>query len=90
MAKGQHLSAYQQKIVKRYYEHLDSATTLKLQELVSDLYLASDAKASARLWKSARAALIKTGVEEAKIEKLASANDVKGLASLVGELSALK
>ena len=90
MAKGQHLSAYQQKIVKRYYEHLDSAATLKLQELVSDLYLAADAKASARLWKSAGTALAKVGVEPERIAKLASTNDVKGLAALVGEIAARK
>ena len=40
MAKHQNLSAYQQKIVKRYYEHADSITIQKLQELVSELYLA--------------------------------------------------
>ena len=40
MAKGRDLSASQSKIVKRYYDNLDTAMTQKLGEMVSDLYLA--------------------------------------------------
>src|SRR6185503_20548995 len=59
MAKGQHLSHYQQGIVKRYYENKDTLATQKLGEIVGELYLAmGDAKKSEKLWKSAKTALL--------------------------------
>ena len=46
MAKGQHLTPHQQRIVSRYYEHADTVAITKLQEAVSDLYLATTPKAA--------------------------------------------
>lgn len=86
MAKGQHLTGYQRGIVKRYYEHADTLAITKLQELVSDLYLAESPKAAAKLWASAKTALQKLGVDPAQAEKIAAAGDVKELARIVGEL----
>lgn len=86
MAKGQHLSSYQRGIVKRYYEHIDTIALQKLGEVVSDLYLATPAKAG-KLWDSARAALQKTGADPKDFEKIVAARDLQGLARLVNELS---
>jgi hypothetical protein len=87
MAKGQHLSRHQKGIVNRYYEHADTITLTKLQEIVSDLYLATGDKAAAKLWKSAETALAKTGADAPRVAKILADKNVVALATLVGELS---
>lgn len=88
MAKGQHLSSYQQGIVKRYYDHLDSAVLHKLQEAVGEIYLAAgEEKKLDKLWKSVAAALAKTPIEPAKVERVVVSRDVKLLAEFVAQLA---
>ncbi|MGH7133639.1 MAG: hypothetical protein ACREJO_17040 [Phycisphaerales bacterium] len=86
MAKHQNLSAYQQKIVKRYYEHADSITIQKLQELVSELYLA-EGKSADKLWKRAEELLTKAQAEPAKVHKLVTSRDPKAFAEIVAKLA---
>ena len=86
-AKGQHLSNHQRKIVNRYYEHLDTITITKLQELVSDLYLCESAKKRDQLWKRVETALGKMGPSESRVRKILDEQDVENLAGLVGELA---
>lgn len=86
MAKGQYLSSHQRGIVNRYYANLDSITMSKLQEIVSDLFLAPDTKTREKLWKSARNALLKTGMEPAKVEKLVATGNVESFATAVADL----
>lgn len=89
MAKGQHLSRYQQGIVRRFYLHRGSILLTRLQELVSDLALAEGTKADT-LWKRAGETLGKLETEpplpKSRIELILSNRDVSGLAKLVGEL----
>lgn len=87
MAKGQHLSRYQEGIVRRYYDHADTAALQRLAELVSELYVAEDEKAAARMWKSAATALAKTPVEPRIAQQAIAARDIKKLAELVASLS---
>ena len=63
MAKGQHLSAYQQKIVGRYYENIDTISLQKLSEAVGELYLCTDEKKAARLWTTVEGALMVALIE---------------------------
>lgn len=86
MAKGQYLSKRQEGIVHRYYEHLDSTALGKLGELVSDLYLAADAKQQDRLWGQVRTALDKTAANDAQVSKILTERNLQGLAGLLGEL----
>ena len=86
MAKGQFFTPHQKGIVKRYYEHKDSLMHQKLSEAVSDLYLCTDEKKAARLWKTAQTALLNAGASKPKVEKLVAARDLEGLARLVSEL----
>ena len=44
---------YQQKIIKRYYDNLDTVALQRLAELVTDLYLA-EGKKRERVWQSYR------------------------------------
>lgn len=82
MAKGQHLSGYQRSIVKRYYNNLDTITMTRLQELVSDLYLAEGKKAE-NLWKKAETLLAKTDARGAEVRELIEKRDIKKLAEVV-------
>ena len=91
MAKGQHLSAHQQKIVKRYYQQLDTIAVQKLSELVSDLFLATgDAKKQERLWAQVTTYLPKVDAEETRVRRILAQKDLKDLATLVNEAAAAK
>ena len=86
MPKGQHLSAYQQGIVKRYYEHKDGLMVQKLQEHVSELYLADSPKKTEKLWKSVETALGNLKATNTDVAKVLATKDVKALAELVQKL----
>ena len=51
------LSHHQRKIVERYYERKDEIMLTRLQELVTDLYLAETEKKRESLWKRADQAM---------------------------------
>ncbi len=91
MAKGQNLTPHQRGIVQRYYEHFDTVQVTRLQELVSDLFIAEksgDAKTADKLWKKADEALARLKVEPARAARATQARDAAALARLVGELTA--
>ena len=87
MAKGQHLSSYQKKIVNRYYEHLDTIAITKIAEATSELYLCEDPKKAERLWKSVENALEKTAAGDKEVRAVLTRRDIAGLAKLVNKLS---
>jgi hypothetical protein len=86
MAKGQHLSAYQQGIVKRYYQNKDTLATQKLGELVSELYLCESPKKAEKIWKQVETALLNAGANKARVAKIMEDKDLTKLAALVNEL----
>mgnify|MGYP006910106965 CR=1 FL=1 len=90
MAKGQYLSKHQKGIVNRYYEHADTRVITKLQELVSEIYLATDSKAADKLWKSAKLQLEHTSTPGGKIDQIVQARDIKAFADLVVIIAAGK
>lgn len=57
------LSRHQKKIVERYYTHRDTIMLTKLQELVTELYLAQAKGTRQALWKRARTAMENLGVK---------------------------
>jgi hypothetical protein len=79
------LTPYQQKIVKRYYDNLDTLQLQRLSDLVAELYLAEDKK-RARLWKNAAAAMQKLGVPQNRIDHLVKQANPALLAELVKDL----
>lgn len=87
MAKGQHLSRHQEKIVKRYYEHRDTIALSKLQEVVSELYLAESPAKTKKLWASAEKALKNAGASPDEVAKVLEEQDPAKLASLVTRLN---
>lgn len=86
MARGQHLSRHQKGIVKRYYEHKDTIALGKLQEIVSELYLAESEAKRRKLWASAALALKNAGASPADIDRLTTEDDPAKLASLITRL----
>jgi len=55
-------SSYQQGVIGRYYDKMDTIMLGKLQELVTELYLAKDTPKEDRLWDRAQKAMIKLKV----------------------------
>lgn len=78
-------SSHQQKIIKRYYNNLDTIQLQKLAETVTDLYLAEGKKVE-RLWKTAVAAMVKLEVPQQRIDILVKSQNLEQLAKLVKEL----
>jgi hypothetical protein len=77
---------HQQKIIKRYYDNLDTITMQKLGELVGDLYLAQGKKRQT-VWKNIEAALKKLEVPQGRIDVLKQKDDPAAVAELVKELT---
>ena len=61
MAKKEY-SSYQQSVIQRYYDNMDTIMLGKLQELVTELYLAKDTPKEDRLWDRAQKAMTKLKV----------------------------
>ena len=87
MAHGQDYSGGQRKIIDRYYEHKDTIATQKLGEIVSDLYLNTDARKADQLWDRAAKALANITVNRAQVDKVLSERKVEPLAQLINELA---
>lgn len=86
MAKGQFHTQYQKGIIKRYYENLGDLSAQKLGELVSDMYLETNAKRLEQMWKSAEGSLLKLGANQVRVAKVVSERNLQALAKLVEEL----
>lgn len=84
MAK-QEYTKYQQKIIGRYYENLDTIMLQKLQELVTELYLAGSEKEKAKLWERAHKAMVQLEIPPEVINKIIQSHKVETLASHVEE-----
>lgn len=83
----QELSSYQRKIVDRYYSNIDTISLTKLQESVSELYLAETDKKKEKLWKTVETALAKFPEVSARAAAVMKSRDVKALAELVEKLA---
>lgn len=82
-------SAHQQKIIKRYYNNLDTIALQRLAELVGELYLATGKKKD-KAWQSAAKTMEKLEVPKSRIEHLLKAQKPELVAELVKELQAKK
>ena len=78
---------YQQNIIKKYYENLDTISLQKLGEQVTELYLA-EGKAREKAWKRVVATLEKLKVPASRIEHLVQQDNPAMVAKLLEELLA--
>jgi hypothetical protein len=81
------LTKYQQSIVKKYYENLDTALLQRLGEQVGDLYLA-EGKKRAKLWETVEKSLLKLGVPKSRVATIVKSDDARQLAKVLQELLA--
>lgn len=82
------LSRHQQSIVKRYYKNLDTIVAQRLQEIVTELYLAESDRKRVTLWKKAKTQLDKTPADATQVQQIVEDGDVERLAKLVNDLVA--
>lgn len=80
-------SAYQDRIIRNYYQNRDAIALQKLSEMVTDLYLA-EGKSLDRLWTRVETALEKLDVPKSRIDHLVAARNPSLVANLVQELTA--
>ena len=78
---------YQQKAIKNYYDNREAISLQRLQELVTELFLATGKKRDT-LWKRIEGHLEKLGVKPERIEYLRSKDDPALSAKVVEELMA--
>jgi hypothetical protein len=82
-------SKHQQKIIKRYYDNIDTIALQRLADLAGELYLASGKKKE-KAWQSAAKAMEQLKVPAPRIEHLLRQQNPVLIAELVKELQAKK
>lgn len=80
-------SSYQKKVISRYYDNIDTIMLGKLQELVTELYLADSQKKSDRLWDRAHKAMIKIKIKPAIMDHIMKTRSVEVFAKNVQDWS---
>lgn len=78
---------YQQKIIKNYYQNYDALALQRLQEQVTELYLA-EGKARDRMWQQVTKSLEKLKVPAPRIKHVVESDDPSLLAKLMEDLLA--
>jgi len=76
----QEYSEHQKKVISKYYNHLDIIMLQKLQELVSELYLADSEAKQNRLWERVHKAMVNLKVPPEIMEHIMGKRDVEILA----------
>lgn len=76
---------HQQNIIRKYYENRDTIALQRVQELVTELYLASGKK-RAKYWEQLTLHLTKLGIPAARIEHLVAQDNPELVAQLVKSL----
>lgn len=79
-------SPYQQKIIRNYYRNGAQIGTQRLAELVTEIYLATNAKKVDKLWEQVSNALDKVELGQVRKDHLLKSRDPKLLAEFVKEL----
>ena len=82
---GKEFTQYQKKLINRYYDNLDTMMLQKLQELVTELYLAETDKERAKLWERAQKAMMNLKIPPEVIAKIMQGKNVVALAKQVEE-----
>ena len=77
----QDYTKHQLGIISNYYDNLDTIMLTKLQELVSELYLADTPKKRDRLWQRVGQAMGKLKIPPAVAEHISASKDVTILAN---------
>jgi hypothetical protein len=76
-------STYRDKLIRNYYENREDLMIQALSEIVSELYLASNDRVRAGLWRRAETAMRNLKVAEPEIARILQNHDLSALAKLV-------
>ena len=83
MAKN--YSKHQQSLIRNFYKNRDAIDAQRLQEIVTDIYLAGEGKKADRLWKRAADILGRApNADPKQIARLVDARDIETLAHIAG------
>jgi hypothetical protein len=74
------LSEHQKSVISNYYKNLDAISLDRLQQLVSELYLADTDKKKERLWQRVEKAMRNLKVPKSIAEHILEERDVQILA----------
>ncbi len=87
MAGGREFTSGQRKIIKRHYDTAEPRAVQRLQEVVSELYVAESESAQNRLWKSVATALKNLKIDDSRARGILEDRDLGKLAVLVEEIA---
>lgn len=77
---------HQRKLIQSYYRHRDAIDVQRLQEIVTEIFLARGAKALERQWGRAAEVLQRAKDLPAQdVERILRERDVEALAALAGQ-----
>ena len=69
---GQDRSNYQKKVISNYYDNLDNIMLTKLQEMVTELYLAESKAKADKLWDRVEKAMTKLKIKPQIVKHIMS------------------
>jgi hypothetical protein len=76
---------HQQSLIRSFYKNRDAIDTQRLQEIVTEIFLAGKGKKADRLWKRAGEILERApGARKAEVARLVDARDLEALAQIAG------
>ena len=78
-------SAYQQRVIRDYYQNQDAILVQRLGEMVTDLFL-SEGKARERLWERVATTLEKLKVPRKQVRHIVQSDNPTLLANLLKQL----
>jgi hypothetical protein len=81
----QEYSRYQKKVIQHYYQHKDTIVLTRLQELVTELYLAETEAKTKKLWQQVEKALDKMKLKPAVKNHILKKKNVQILAKNLNE-----
>ena len=78
-------TAHQKKIINRYYDHRDEIALSRLEEIVTELYLAATEKKVDSLWKRVEKAMAALKVPPKEAQRILEQRQPEALAKSVRE-----
>lgn len=84
MSENRSYSKFQQNVIKRYYDNIDTIGLQRAQELVTELYLA-EGKKRQKVWDSLAKSLAKAGIPAKTIDHLRESDDPEQVAKLISQ-----
>lgn len=78
-------SNYQQKVIKDYYKNIDKIALSRLQELVTELYLAETAAKKKKLWERVEKALNNIDIPDSIRKNILAKKNIEVLARNIND-----